>query len=317
MSMQNHFNLTILLLCLSFFATGFSAKTPDKTADAQQSATTQNVQKKTEAKVDSAKLTETCITSLKALPGRTNPEALKAVCETVKLIEGCNSVDGQPIYHFDKLAANNPDAQRIFVMALIHGDEVPSGSVARSWMERLHTLDPRNHWRVVPVASPDGLKKGTRTNTRGVDLNRNFPSIDWEKSALYKWRSVNKADPRRYPGPTAASEPETHCYLKHITEFKPDLVISIHTPLAVLDFDGPQIQFPKTETQLKWRSIGTYPGSLGQFLWKDQKIPVLTVELTPDGNVNELEKFDQLQDVSGKLAKQVSEKLKRSPSQNK
>lgn len=299
------FKSSIVLIFLAANTVSFAFSEKSETSPSNPTAALER------AATSETELASFCKERLESLPGRKNSQAIATACGEAMALPECVSADGSSIFHFDKKAApGSKRPQRIFAMALIHGDEVPSGSVARSWMERLTLIDPRNDWRVIPIANPDGFKKGVRTNTRGVDLNRNFPSKDWQLLAIDKWKKVNKSDPRRYPGPTAASEPETICYLKHLTEFKPDLVISIHTPLAVLDFDGPQIQFPKTQTQLKWQSIGTFPGSLGRFLWMDKKIPVLTVELTPDGSVNELEKFDQLQDVSGTLAIQAAEKLK-------
>jgi protein MpaA len=191
--------------------------------------------------------------------------------------------------------------------SVTHGDETASGSVVRGWLNRLSRIDPRNEWRVVPVLNPDGLKKKSRLNAAGVDINRNYPSADWDELALKLW-TEKKSDPRRYPGPSAGSEPETICSIDHINDFKPDLIISIHTPLAVLDFDGPKVNFPKF-ANLPWTSLGTYPGSLGRYMWHDRKVPVMTIELT--SNIDQaLDKFDQLQDISGQMARMLSEQDK-------
>jgi protein MpaA len=84
-------------------------------------------------------------------------------------------------------------------------------------------LEPRNQWVVVPIANPDGLKQHSRTNMRGVDLNRNFPTAQWDADAIHNWETRLKKDPRRYPGPQAASEVETACLLSLFEKFKPDL----------------------------------------------------------------------------------------------
>ena len=110
-------------------------------------------------------------------------------------------------------------SKRILVMSLIHGDEIPAGSVARAWMTRLERISPRNTWRVIPVANPDGVKARTRMNANGVDLNRNFPSKDWDKFALNRWKTKKRSDPRRYPGPSMASEIETQCLMSLMEDF--------------------------------------------------------------------------------------------------
>jgi protein MpaA len=154
--------------------------------------------------------------------------------------------------------------------------------------------------------NPDGWKAKTRTNANGVDLNRNFPTGDWESQAIGYWKKKTKSDPRRYPGPDAASEVETKCLMKHFEEFKPDFLISVHTPLGVLDFDGPKIKSPPPFKPLPWRSLGNFPGSLGRYMWADQHVPVLTIELKGNEDVRKLEAFDRLQDISGTVAIQAA-----------
>ena len=139
--------------------------------------------------------------------------------------------------------SKNAGGKRILAFALIHGDEGPSGTVARAWMERLSAISPQNHWRVVPILNPDGWEQNTRTNSHKIDLNRNFPTKNWKRASAKRWRK-KKFDPRRFPGKVAASEPETVCAIDHIDDFNPSFIISIHTPYGVLDFDGPRMKFP-------------------------------------------------------------------------
>jgi protein MpaA len=249
-------------------------------------------------------LSAQCVSSLTALPGVTVADDLAAACGKVKIIEGCESVNHVPIYYFEKIGTQkNP--KRIIAKALIHGDETTAGVVARAWMARLNKIDSRNTWRVIPIANPDGLKAKTRYNARGVDLNRNFPTADWQNQAIAYWKKNMKSDKRRYPGPSAASEPETKCLIKMFDDFKPDFVISIHTPLGVLDLDGPKLDSPPNFRPLPWQSLGNFPGSLGRYMWKDKNIPVLTIELKQDQDVRALEQFDKLQDISGTVAIQA------------
>lgn len=241
---------------------------------------------------------EHCSKALRSFPGKTDDSLLKSACEKVKLLESCKSVQGAPIFHYDK-AGNHKTNQRILVFSLIHGDETPAGAVGRFWMERLEGIEPRNTWRVIPVLNPDGEKSKTRTNANKIDLNRNFPTKDWDAKAKSYWEKRSRSDARRFPGNKAASEPETTCALNHIEDFKPDFVVSIHTPLKVLDYDGPKVVPPKFD-YLPWRSLGHYPGSLGRYMWFERNVPVLTMELREDVPKSQTP-FVELQDIIGLL----------------
>jgi protein MpaA len=241
-----------------------------------------------------------CMKSLKDFPGPFDEKVLKAVCGKVHLDAACVSVEGKPIFHYDK-PGTEKTGKKILVFSLIHGDERPAGSVSRYWLERLETIEPRNSWRVIPVLNPDGVKYKTRTNANKIDLNRNFPTSDWNQEAIKYWKASTSSNPRRFPGEQPGSEPETKCALKHIDDFKPDFIVSIHTPLKVLDFDGPRVKPPPFE-YLPWRSLGHFPGSLGRYMWFERKTPVLTAELKDD-LPKTYQPFEKLQDVIGTLVK--------------
>lgn len=263
---------------------------------------------KTGSSFSAEQLNAFCNRKLGMFPGKFDADLMKSVCKDVQILDSCVSRKGQPIFHYDRPSIKK-NAERILTFAVTHGDEFASGSVARSWANRLSRINPRNEWRIVPILNPDGLDNKTRMNGAGVDINRNYPSADWDEKALTWWKSKKKSDPRRYPGPTAGSEPETVCSIDHINDFQPDLIISVHTPLGVLDFDGPRLNFPSF-SNLPWISLGTYPGSLGRYMWHDRKVPVLTIELK--NNIRQaLDKFDRLQDISGQVAMTISQDEKR------
>lgn len=243
---------------------------------------------------------ELCVQTLKNFKVGSE-SVLRTACSKIAVLEGCQSVQGVPIYHYDR--AHDPKSKKpmkILVISLIHGDEVDAGIVGRYWIERLEEIEPRNTWRVIPVMNPDGYKARTRTNASGVDVNRNFPTKDWSQIAIKSWEKDTHRNLRRFPGNEGGSEPETRCAMKHFEDFKPDFVVSVHTPLRVLDFDGPRVPKPNFNF-LPWKSLGHYPGSLGRFLWHEREIPVLTMELS-NKTPRDMKPFEALQDIIGQLA---------------
>ena len=247
---------------------------------------------------DNTEIAKICEQNLNSYKSYVGVSKLSVVCKQVRQAKKCQSVAGVPIYHYDK-KGQNEKAKNILVISLIHGDESHAGAVGRYWMERIHDIEVRNNWRIIPVANPDGVVKKTRSNANGVDLNRNFPTQDWDKEATKYWKEKAQGSLRKFPGEKSASEPEVNCLIEHIKDFKPEFVISVHTPLNVLDFDGPKVKSPNYD-YLPWKRLGNFPGSLGRYMWVEQNTPVLTVELK---NILPVQKalFDQLQDVIGEL----------------
>ncbi len=192
---------------------------------------------------------------------------------------------------------------RILFISGIHGDEYSGISITYLWMMSMlkHAQNTHHHWLFLPLVNPDGLFRSdpaTRENARGVDLNRNFPSPDWDELALKYWENYYHKNKRRYPGPTAGSEPENKWLVDTIERFKPDAIISVHAPYGLLDYDGPEHATPNKIGQLKHKELGTYPGSLGRYAGEYLNIPVLTLELASAGRMpNEDEIFQMWQDI--------------------
>lgn len=176
---------------------------------------------------------------------------------------------------------------RIMFISGVHGDEYTAISLTYLWLQNMikHKEKTRQDWLFFPLANPDGLMRSpaTRVNANDVDVNRNFPSPDWDELAIKYWeRHRNK---RRYPGTQANSEPETQLIVEAIEEFKPDAIISLHAPYGLLDYDGPDHAIPNRIGALKHRELGTYPGSLGRYAGEYLNIPVLTLELRSAGSM--------------------------------
>jgi len=127
------------------------------------------------------------------------------------------SVKGRTIWAIHR---TRPGAtKRVVVVGQVHGDERAGIRVTRR-LKQAELPENLDLW-IIPTANPDGLAAGTRTNARGVDLNRNFP---------YRWRRINVGRPT-YSGPSAASEPETKALRAFITRIEPRITITFHQPL--------------------------------------------------------------------------------------
>jgi len=211
------------------------------------------------------------------------PNVTQAACAAAKLEpSAARSVKGRPLLQRDVAA---PDAKlRVLVIGGIHGDELSSTSVALQWIRFAETPPSDTphpiHWRFVPALNPDGLlmQPPQRGNANGVDLNRNFPTPNWARDAKLYWEKRTGKDPRRWPGNKPLSEPESAFIVEQMKGFEPQLIVTIHAPYGVLDFDGPSAP-PSKLGRLYLDQVGIFPGSLGNYGGVHKGIPVVTVEL--------------------------------------
>lgn len=219
------------------------------------------------------------------------PNLTVALCASAMLQStSARSVNGFPLYQrdvsarFQEIAAPEgpkpPRRPRVLVVGGIHGDELSSTSLVFHWIAHAMETGADMDWRFLPAVNPDGLMqpRPTRTNARGVDLNRNFPTPRWAQEAPEYWAKRTKKDPRRYPGPTPLSEPETRFLNDTMDRWKPDLIVSVHAPYGVLDYDGPSIP-PERLGRLFLDRVGIFPGSLGHYGGVHRGVPVVTIEL--------------------------------------
>ena len=173
---------------------------------------------------------------------------------------------------------------RVLVLGGIHGDEMSSSSLVFHWIglaENPPADMPQSiHWRFIPSLNPDGLfaRPPKRVNAHGVDLNRNFPTPNWVRDAKAYWENRTKRDPRRWPGNKPLSEPESKFLFDQMGSFKPNLIVSVHAPFGLLDFDGPTVA-PNRLGRLYLDQVGIYPGSLGNYGGIHKGVPVVTIEL--------------------------------------
>ncbi len=159
----------------------------------------------------------------------------------------------------------------------VHGDEPEGVQLARdllSWLSKNHTEVPHS-WTLIPCLNPDGHIVNKRTNDAGVDLNRNFPSSDWNPEF---WA------PRYNPGPSPGSEPEVKALCSLIQQTSYDAIFHFHSWMPGVIYTGEGSKkiaedFARHCMKKATPDIGyPTPGSLGQFSGLDLKIPTICIE---------------------------------------
>ncbi len=166
---------------------------------------------------------------------------------------------------------------RIYLIAGIHGDE-PEGQHAIDDIAARFRQDNRVTLRLVRDMNPDGTASRSRTNARGVDLNRNWPATNYRPSTSR--------------GDRALSEPEAAAVHADMLQFDPDIVVVFHSSTRVhtpfVNYDGPASHLAEAFADaarphaLNWGVVADMgyptPGSLGSFIGIDRNIPILTIE---------------------------------------
>ena len=178
---------------------------------------------------------------------------------------------------------------RTLVFAGIHGEE-PETSVVLSRSLRA-LADPLERCAVVVAANPDGLIRGTRGNARGVDLNRNFPTQDWQPdSVTHRWVTEEPSEVLLSTGGSPGSEPETQALVALVAKLDPARVFAMHAPLACMDDpeESSEACWLSEQTQLPVVSGVGYPtpGSFGTWC-AERQLPVITYEF-PRKSVEQL-----------------------------
>ena len=66
-------------------------------------------------------------------------------------------------------------SKNILVIGVFHGDEPQGKFLIENYLK-----GNKSSLLFIPCLNPDGLAGNIRTNANGVDLNRNFPTRNWE-----------------------------------------------------------------------------------------------------------------------------------------
>ena len=159
---------------------------------------------------------------------------------------------------------------KVLIIGVFHGDE-PQGKYL---IDEYLKINNAQGLLFIPCLNPDGLQLGKRTNANGVDLNRNFPTKNWKLTEKNEF----------FGGISAGSEIETQFLKDTIDEFKPELILTLHAPYKIVNYDGPAKEISEKISQIinypVEPSIGyPTPGSFGTYAGIELQIPTITLEL--------------------------------------
>lgn len=192
------------------------------------------------------------------------------------IAEGC-SVQGRSVLGWWLGQQPNNNHPVSYLIGAFHGDEPEAAELVLRFLKKHHNNQTLRPTLVIPILNPDGLAANTRVNANGVDLNRNWPTQNWDEP---------RSEDKYFGGPEPLSEPESEWLSQLLQQYPPKLILSIHTPYREINIDGPARTFAeKMATHNHYpitEDIGyPTPGSFGTCYGKEKDIPVITLEL-PD-----------------------------------
>ncbi len=168
---------------------------------------------------------------------------------------------------------------KILVIGCFHGDE-PQGKYL---IDEYLKIKPNTQLLFIPCLNEYGFIHNTRTNSNGVDLNRNFPTKNWILSEKDNF----------YGGESPASEEETKFIIDIIEKNEPDLILTLHAPYKVVNYDGNAEEISEKISEIMHypveKSIGyPTPGSFGTWAGIERNLPTITLELDEECPMEEL-----------------------------
>jgi beta-N-acetylhexosaminidase len=153
---------------------------------------------------------------------------------------------------------------KVLVVGSIHGNETAGRAVLR----RLRRSQPPpgvELWLVDSV-NPDGVRRGTRHNARGVDLNRNFGR---------RWRGGGRPFDTYFPGSGAFSEPESRAVRRLVRRIRPAVTVYYHQHMRLVNLssgaDARLVRAYARHVGLPARTLPNYHGTATS--WQNHTFP--------------------------------------------
>lgn len=176
---------------------------------------------------------------------------------------------------------NSTIAPLLMIIAGFHGDEKEGVWLLHRFIQRYQSAQVKTgpfRLCIIPCLNPDGMERGTRENASGVDLNRNYPTRNFKPVSFNPHSGFARSG-------TPASELETQWLMHQIETLKPERILSIHSDLALVDYDGPEAgrKWAEEVSRLSgYKCVKTVgyetPGSFGTWAGVEKGIPLVTLE---------------------------------------
>lgn len=181
----------------------------------------------------------------------------------------------------------------VLYIGAMHGNEQNSMVILQKWIAELDanpdSIPSGRTIVVIPNTNPDGVASNTRLNASGIDLNRNFPSDNWQ---------TNVTEPggggamTTAGGPSSLSEPESKALANFVQAKQPRLLLTYHSYAGVVEANeaGDSVALAATYAAkagyiaIPTSSIGntfdySTTGALEDWMKDDLGLPAFVIEL--------------------------------------
>lgn len=210
-----------------------------------------------------------------------------------KVIKTIQDSFGNKIELYEQIFAKA--RENILLVARFHGDEPEGEFCLRELLKEAQKSDLKSDYNIylIPCLNPSGKELFTRANGHKIDLNRNYPTQNFtDMSFNPHTKELSSGAP--------ASEIETKFMIETVEQYHFSKILSIHSDLHLIDYDGPARELALRFSQLcGYRlvdSIGyATNGSFGTWAGVERQIPLITVETWHAESENDMAKiWDEL-----------------------